>query len=605
MSVLNNRTTDNLHEVRVKKATSSYGLLKKKYVACLGEISELKGVVEQLRTELDNIQGCMNKKRRTQIKSDRTNYYHEMKARATMVEDENAGLKFTLVQERKQLDDLMERNEELVEGNRVCCIVMVELRDKITKLSNANDVLTSEAEDLLNENDILRLQVRQHEAGQAWEQELNRDNERAVCRAFGWSKLKVDPTLLRAACGFWRGTVQCSTDCENTTDVGDSRISLKRRMEIWTNLTCHGFQGRIMATMEKVFFERKKFNVVEICRKSDVESQFNAGALQSMANCESGKKKYNRGLLCSDATLRRMQKKVHKLAERLGFSSLPTGEEGNVWCWGDAQGNFKTAVNRYVYEIYVKARCDLVTKDKPWKLAVTGDLARVNFRGKAITIGGPKQVDPRLPSQEKKGKTSNQSREMYTPAVAGYVDEGYIMTYFNAMVAAFREIETQGYCVVEGITHTVYIEVSVVADMAFLQKYLGRGGGSHACTHFCFLCSISSKYRHKGYPGGCRKCRNEGKVYDETTGCQQCLHHEECTPDFLEWQKSRIIYLEQTVKPRIPTCARPFYEDKNGLIEECLKRCTSDAERKIVRTKKSIAALEKWLTADGRTRGMH
>ena len=49
----------------------------------------------------------------------------------------------------------MERNGELVEGNRVCCIAMVELREKITKLSNANDVLTSEAEDLLNVNDHL------------------------------------------------------------------------------------------------------------------------------------------------------------------------------------------------------------------------------------------------------------------------------------------------------------------------------------------------------------------------------------------------------------------------------------------------------------------
>ncbi len=48
-----------------------------------------------------------------------------------MVEDDNAGLKITLVQERKQQDDLMERNEELVEGNRVCCIVMGELRDKL------------------------------------------------------------------------------------------------------------------------------------------------------------------------------------------------------------------------------------------------------------------------------------------------------------------------------------------------------------------------------------------------------------------------------------------------------------------------------------------
>jgi hypothetical protein len=273
-----------------------------------------------------------------------------------------------------------------------------------------------------------------------------------------------------------------------------------------------------------------------------------------------------------------------------------------VWCWGDGEGNFKTAVSRYVYEIYVKARCELVTKDKPWKLVVTGDLARVNFRGKAITIGGPKQVDPRLPCQEKKGKTSNQSREMYTPAVAGYVDESYIMKYFNAMVAAFREIERQGYCIVEGTIHTVYIEVYVVADMAFLHKYLGRGGGSHACTHFCFLCSVASKYRHKGYPGGCLKCRNEGKVYDDITGCQKCLHHDECTPEFLEWQTARMTYLEETVKPRIPNCARPFYENKEGLMVECLTRCKTEGERKM--KKKSIAALEKWLKADGRTRGL-
>jgi hypothetical protein len=153
--------------------------------------------------------------------------------------------------------------------------------------------------------------------------------------------------------------------CDEDTDVQGSRVSMRKRMEIWTQLTWHGFQGKVIAALEKDFFNRKKFNVVEIMRKSDVESQFNAVALQSMANCESGKKKYTRGLLCSDATLRRMQKKVHKLAERLGFSSLPKEEEGNVWCWGDSKGNFETAVNRYVYEIYVKARCDLVTKDRP------------------------------------------------------------------------------------------------------------------------------------------------------------------------------------------------------------------------------------------------
>jgi hypothetical protein len=141
--------------------------------------------------------------------------------------------------------------------------------------------------------------------------------------------------------------------------------------------------------------------------------------------------------------------------------------------------------------------------------------------------------------------------------------------------------------------------------MAFLQKYLGRGGGSHACTQFCFLCSVSRKYRQEGFPGGCIKCRNKGIVYDDTTGCQQCLHHDECTPEFMEWQNARIKYLEENIKPRIPKCARPFYEDKADLKEECLTRCKTAAERKQVDKMKSMAALEKWLKVYGRTGGNH
>jgi hypothetical protein len=56
-----------------------------------------------------------------------------------MLEVENAVLKATYEQERKAVEELIERNEQLVEGNRMCCTVMGELREKITKLSNAND----------------------------------------------------------------------------------------------------------------------------------------------------------------------------------------------------------------------------------------------------------------------------------------------------------------------------------------------------------------------------------------------------------------------------------------------------------------------------------
>jgi len=46
---------------------SSYGLLKKKYVACKVELAELKGVVYETKT-----QGCMRKRRRKLSKLETT-----------------------------------------------------------------------------------------------------------------------------------------------------------------------------------------------------------------------------------------------------------------------------------------------------------------------------------------------------------------------------------------------------------------------------------------------------------------------------------------------------------------------------------------------------
>jgi hypothetical protein len=119
-----------------------------------------------------------------------------------------------------------------------------------------------------------------------------------------------------------------------------------------------------------------------------------------------------------------------------------------------------------------------VTKDDPWRLPLTG--------GKTLTMCGPKEADPRLPCQQATGKTSKQSRNLYTPAVVGYVDEGHVMKYFDRMIACFREIQSRGYCVVDNEKHEVFIDVIVVADMSFLHKDLRRGGGSHSCTIFCF-----------------------------------------------------------------------------------------------------------------------
>jgi hypothetical protein len=118
---------------------------------------------------------------------------------------------------------------------------------------------------------------------------------------------------------------------------------------------------------------------------------------------------------------------------------------------------------------------------------------------------------------------------MDIPALAGYTDESSIMPYFEEFVCVFRDIEKLGYCVVDGQQHKVHIRPFVVGDLAFEQKCLQRGVGSGKTTRFCFMCSNTCHYRHKGYPGGCWKCRELGIVYDEETGVQQCLCHDVCT----------------------------------------------------------------------------
>ncbi len=166
----------------------------------------------------------------------------------------------------------------------------------------------------------------------------------------------------------------------------------------------------------------------------------------------------------------------------------------------------------------------------------------------------------------------------------------------------FSRNSRKRYCVVDGERYEIFIDVIVVADMSYLHKYLRRGGGSHSCTHFCFLCSVSSKYRQEGYAGGCLKCRQNDVVYNDLTGCQQCRNHDVCDPEFLEWEDSRMRYLEANVKPKIPSSNRPYYESLESLREECMKKCVTEREQNQVMKKKTFAVLEKGLLEEGRTR---
>ena len=117
---------------------------------------------------------CTNKKRRTEMNCQSTTYYHQNKARKTILEEEteelkveNEKLKATLVHERQRQEALIERNEVLEEGKATCWRVMEELRAKISKLSNANELLTSQVRDCVEDNAMLTRQVHKHDVAHA------------------------------------------------------------------------------------------------------------------------------------------------------------------------------------------------------------------------------------------------------------------------------------------------------------------------------------------------------------------------------------------------------------------------------------------------------
>ena len=209
-------------------------------------------------------------------------------------------------------------------------------------------------------------------------------------------------------------------------------------------------------------------------------------------------------------------------------------------------------------------------------VVLTGDLARVSLKKKCVTLCGPKECDCRLKSQKQTvghQNNMNQSRTLYVPAMAGYVKESDIMPLFQQLVDLFVEVEQQKFIIVDNKRYdNVFIKVLVVADMMFLHKFTGRGGGCATSIHFCMMCSCISKFRNEGEPGGCDACRRDKKVYD-SNGLPICLHHDPLTPEKRARQKQRQAQLEGILRGKQPPRKRPLWEDLAGLQLACIERC--------------------------------
>ena len=444
-----------------------------------------------------------------------------------------------------------------------CKQARVAFEEKITILrQRSGEILEDNAK--LEEENLAR---KQHEY----------KTKSSLLRSFKWKEKDVDPVVLQGAVGFWGSTGKKQT--EGSSD----RSSKETRKNILKAIIKYGFE------LEKDAVKKKRFNVFELCKISDLESKFNSEALGSIAHCEPGLEKNHQGLLPSATTFNNCLMDINREATRKGFSCMP---QTNTWCWGDAEGNtLKEGVHRYVKSVYVDAWDARATADDPYVLAVTGDLARVSFSGKAVTLGGPKECDRRLVSQLLTGKphttargvrymnNMNQSRTLYTPAIGGYSTESDMMPLFEELVDYFVEIESQQFCVVDGKEYEVFIKVLVIADLMFLQKFTGHGGGCATTTHFCMFCSCMSKFRHEGQPGGCEDCRSRRQVYDNN-GLQICLHHDVITPERLLAQRARLRHLNDKLSGTFPARKKPVWENLQGLREACLQRCVPGVTNK-------------------------
>ena len=120
--------------------------------------------------------------------------------------------------------------------------------------------------------------------------------------------------------------------------------------------------------LEAEFILKKRFCAISIAKTSDLESKFNVKVASDLSKCDPNRKKYERTFLPSDTTCRRIMQRVYNEAQNIGFASFPSEQKGNVWCWGDEDGNFKNGVNRYIYETYYKLHSTIpLCKLPPWE----------------------------------------------------------------------------------------------------------------------------------------------------------------------------------------------------------------------------------------------
>ncbi len=117
--------------------------------------------------------------------------------------------------------------------------------------------------------------------------------------------------LLREVTDFWYALSVATGDDESDTK---QRLTHKDVMMIWKEVTLNDWDGKMRIELQKEFIRSKKYCPIQMARSSDVNCTFNVRAASDIAKCDLSRKKYERGLLPSDQTCRRVLQCVFNAA---------------------------------------------------------------------------------------------------------------------------------------------------------------------------------------------------------------------------------------------------------------------------------------------------
>jgi hypothetical protein len=201
------------------------------------------------------------------------------------------------------------------------CIVEEDLRQKCMQLQLKVDNLMKLEIELSTTKDAKKRNDKER-------QNKYKTKERMLI-AFKWEENTANPVLLRAVTDFWYAL---SLATEGNQSDTKQRLTHKDVFMVWKDVTLNGWNGKMREELQEEFIRSKRFCPIQMARSSDVNCIFNVRAARDIGKCNVSRKKYERGLLPSDQTCRRVMQCVYNVAIQIGFSSFLVHENGNVWC---------------------------------------------------------------------------------------------------------------------------------------------------------------------------------------------------------------------------------------------------------------------------------